>query len=115
MQVVSKDERNWAMLIHLSGLAGYFIPFGNLIAPFILWMIKKDQSPYIDDQGKEAINFQISITLYAVISIILILLLIGIAMIAMVGLFGLVFIIIAAIKANEGVYYRYPLTLRLVK
>ena len=115
MQVVSKDERNWAMFIHLSGLVGYFIPFGNIIAPFILWMMKKDQSSFIDDQGKEAINFQITITIYAVISAVLILLLIGIALIFVVGLLALIFIIIAAIKANEGVYYRYPLTLRLVK
>jgi len=60
MQPTTKDDRTWAMLCHLSGLAGYVVPFGNIFGPLIIWLIKRDQSWFVDDQGKEALNFQIS-------------------------------------------------------
>lgn len=111
----SKDEKNWAMFCHLSALAGFIIPFGNLIGPLVLWQMKKSESAFIDDQGKEALNFQITITMAAIVSIILMIAIIGAFLLPVVGLFALVFTIISAIKANEGVLYRYPVALRLVK
>ena len=69
---VSKDARMWAMFCHLAGLVGYLIPLiGNIVAPLIIWQIKKDELPFVDEQGKEAVNFQISMSLYALIGIIL--------------------------------------------
>jgi uncharacterized protein len=115
MQAVSRDERTWAMLAHLSALVGYsIVPFGNIVAPLVVWLIKKDQSWFIDDQAKESINFQISMVIYTLISIPLVLLLIGIVLLLILYVFGIVMVIIAAIKANDGVQYRYPVTIRFV-
>lgn len=116
MQAVSRDERTWAMLAHLSALVGYsVVPFGNIIAPMIIWLVKKDQSWFVNDQAKEALNFQISMTIYALISLVLVFLLVGFLLLGVLYVGGIILIIIAAIKANDGVQYRYPLTLRLVK
>jgi uncharacterized Tic20 family protein len=104
----------WAMFCHLSGLAGYVFPFGNIIAPLVIWILKKEEFPLVNDQGKEAINFQISMTIYIIAAIILIFLIIGIPLLIILGLFDLLMIIIASIKANEGVEYRYPLTIRFL-
>lgn len=103
------------MLCHLSALSGFIIPFGSLLGPLVVWQIKKNQYPIVDDQGKEALNFQITVTLAAIVSAILIVLLIGIFLLIAVGIASLVFTIIAAIKANNGETYRYPFTLRLIK
>lgn len=112
---LSKDERMWAMLAHISAIAGFIFPFGNIIGPLLIWILKKEEFPFVDDQGKEALNFQISITVYVIISIILVFVLIGIPLIIIVGLFALVMSIIAAINAYDGNAYRYPLTFRVIK
>jgi len=108
------DERMWAMFCHLSALIGFIIPFGNIIAPLVLWTLKKEEYPLVNDQGKEALNFQISITIYVIASIILIFVVIGIILLILLGIFSLIVIIIAAIKANEGEKYRYPLAIRFL-
>jgi len=110
--VGSSDERMWAMLCHLSAFSGSIIPFGNLLGPLIIWLVKKDEYAFVDDQGKEALNFQISILIYGLVLAVTI---IGIPLVLGVMVFGIVMTIIAAIKANGGEYYRYPLTMRLVK
>ena len=110
----NRDERMWAMFCHLSGLAGFIFPFGNIIAPLVIWLIKKEEYPLVNDQGKESINFQISMTIYIIASIILIFLVIGIPLLIILGIFSLIVVIIAAIKANEGEKYRYPLTIRFL-
>jgi uncharacterized Tic20 family protein len=115
MQATIKEERTWAMLCHLAALAGYVLPLGNIIGPLVVWLIKKDQSRLVDDQGKESLNFQISVTIYAIIAGLSILVVVGILLLPLVLLFGLILIIVAAIRANEGVAYRYPLTLRFIK
>jgi uncharacterized Tic20 family protein len=112
----SKDEQNWAMICHLSALAGFVIPFGNLIGPLVVWQMKKDTMPLVDQHGKEALNFQITVTIAALICIVLMLVLIGIFLIMIVGLGALVFTIIAGIKvANGELDYKYPFALRLIK
>ena len=110
------------MLAHLSALVGLIVPMGNIIAPLIVWLLKRDQSPEIDEHGRESVNFQISMFIYisvlSVITFILIFIIIGfllIPVIAILCLADVVFVIIASIKANEGQMYRYPLTIRLVK
>lgn len=111
-----RDARMWAMFSHLAGLAKFLaIPLGNIIGPLIVWQIKKDESPFIDEQGKEALNFQISITLYEIISFILLLACIGLVLLPLVIIFDIVFLLIAAVKANNGFHYRYPLTIRFIK
>lgn len=109
------DARLWGMLAHLAGLIGFIIPFGNLIGPLIVWQVKKDQMPFVDDQGKESLNFQITISLAALVCMVLMLVLIGFVLLPLVGLVALVLMVIAGIKANGGERYRYPLVLRLIK
>jgi len=111
---LTKDERMWAMLCHLFALAGFIIPFGNVIGPLVGWLIKKEESEFVNDQGKEAVNFQISMTIYIIISAFLVVVLIGIPLLIGLAIFDLIMIIVAAIKANDGVKYRYPLTIRLI-
>ena len=110
----NRDERMWAMFCHLGALIGFIIPFGNIIAPLVLWTLKKEEYPLVNDQGKESLNFQISMTIYIIASIILIFVVIGIILLILLGIFSLIVIIIAAIKANEGEKYRYPLTIRFL-
>jgi len=115
---ISKDARNMAMFCHLAGLAGFVIPviLSGIIAPLIIWQIKKDDHPFIDENGKEALNFQISIGIYALVSILLIpVFCIGAFLLTAVGIFNFVFMLIAAIKANNGFHYRYPLCIRFIK
>ena len=111
----SSDERMWGMLCHLSTFAGYLIPFGNILGPLVIWLIKKDEYAFVEDQGKEALNFQISIMIYSLVSGILVLAIIGLPLLIAVIIFDVVMTVIAAIKANGGEYYRYPLTIRFVK
>ena len=109
-----KDEKMWAMLTHISTFAGFIFPVGNIIAPLIIWLIKKDEYPLVDDQGKEVLNFQISMTIYLIASIILIFIVIGIPILIGLGIFDFIITIIAAIKANDGIKYRYPITIRFI-
>jgi uncharacterized Tic20 family protein len=112
-----RDERMWGMFSHLSALAGYNIlpGIGFVVGPLIIWVLKKKDSPFIDEQGKEALNFQISIMIYMFASAILILLLVGFLLLISIGIFQLIMIIIAAIKANNGEHFKYPLTIRFIK
>ena len=111
---VNKEERTWAMFAHLSAFVGHFIPFGHILGPLVIWMIKKNEMPFVNDQAKEALNFQITMTIYFIVAGLLCLVVIGIVLLPLVWLFDLIFTIIAAVKANDGVAYRYPGTLRLV-
>lgn len=109
------EARKWAMLAHLSGFLGCIIPFGSLIGPLLVWQLKKDQSPFIDDQGKEALNFQISVALAGLVCLLLMIVIIGMLLIWVVIIGAVVLMIIAAIKANEGQAYRYPFCWRIIK
>jgi len=111
----SKDERTWAMLCHFSAFAGLIFPFGNFLAPLIIWLIKKEELPFVEDQGKEVLNFQISMTIYLLISGILCIILIGIPIVIGLVIFCFIITIIAAISANDGKAYQYPMNLRLIK
>jgi len=114
VEITNKDEKMWGMLCHLSALAGFVIPFGNIIGPLVIWMLKKDEFPHVNDQGKESLNFQISLMIYIIAAAILIIIAVGILLLIFLAVYGLVMIIIASLKANEGVKYRYPFTIRLI-
>lgn len=110
-----KDARTFGMLCHLLAFAGLVVPFGNIIGPLVMWLLKREEYPFVDEQGKEALNFQISAFLYAIVCGLLTLILIGIPLLIALGIFWLVVVIIASVKANAGESYRYPLNLRLIK
>lgn len=109
------DERMWAMLTHLSALPGSFVLIGSIVLPLVIWQIQKEKSAYVDYHGKEAVNFNITIAIAAAISFLLMFILVGFLLVWLVGAVWIVFTIIAAIKANNGEYYRYPITIRFIK
>ncbi|MBC9252866.1 orotate phosphoribosyltransferase [Pseudomonas alcaligenes] len=111
----SQEARQWAMFCHLAAFIGLLIPFGNLIGPLIVWQIKRELDPLVDDQGKEALNFQITVSIAALVCLLLTLVVIGALLLPLLGLAALVLTIIGGIKANEGLNYRYPLCWRLIK
>lgn len=116
------NQRNVALACHLLGLTGFVIPFGHIIGPLVLWLVKRDGQPFVEDHGKEALNFQISYTLWFILAGILAFLLIWTVVVPVliaVGMFVLALIwivtlITAAMRASRGESYRYPFTLRLV-
>ncbi len=103
------------MLCHLLALSGLIIPLGNVLGPLVIWLMKKDSDPYVDEQGKESVNFQISVAIYMFVSLLLMMIVIGFFLIFVVAIGSLVLTIIGAIKASKGEPWRYPLTLRLIK
>ncbi|MEB2345094.1 MAG: DUF4870 domain-containing protein [Deltaproteobacteria bacterium] len=108
-------ERNWAVFCHLGGFAGLVLPgLGHVLVPLVLWLLRRDRSAFVDDHGREALNFQISITLYAIVATALMWVLIGFLLIVVVVGVQLVFMVLASVAASHGERYRYPLTLRLV-
>jgi uncharacterized Tic20 family protein len=110
-----RDTRAWAVALHLSQFAGYLVPFAGLVVPIVLWQVKKNDLPEIDEHGKVVVNWIISFIIYAIISGILVLVLIGIVLLIVLGILGIVFPIIGAIKANEGVVWNYPMSIRFFK
>lgn len=97
------DERMWAMFAHLSPLVGL-----GFIGPLIIWLVKKDQSAFVEDQAKEALNFSLAVM---IASVVLLITCIG-PFIILIG--SMVYAIIAGIEANKGTYYRYPYTIRMI-
>ncbi|MGI8957214.1 MAG: DUF4870 domain-containing protein [Chthoniobacterales bacterium] len=110
------NARTWSVLCHASALLGVFLHFpGHLLGPLIVWLMKRGDSPEIDAHGKEALNFQISMLLYTLISGVFCLILIGFVFIAVLWVLNAVFVIIASIQASEGRFYRYPMTIRFIQ
>ncbi len=109
------QERTWAMLCHLAALSGLIIPLGTILGPLVIWLLKKNESPLVDRNGKEALNFQISMLLYFVVAAILTLVLIGIFLMIGLGIANIVLVIMAAVKVNNGEDFQYPFTIRIIK
>ncbi|MEM9411171.1 MAG: DUF4870 domain-containing protein [Planctomycetota bacterium] len=105
------DANTWALILHLSQFATYLIPFAGIIAPLVIWQIKKDQMPIIDAHGKIVANWMISVFIYTIISIILMFVVVGIFMLWILGFLVLIFPIIGAVKAASGEVWRYPLSI----
>lgn len=103
------------MLSHLTAFAGWIMPFGNIVVPMVIWLVRKDEMPFVDDQGKESVNFQLTMTLAAAISFFLTVIFIGLFLLIAIAVIEVVFVIIATIRSNDGIAYRYPLTIRFIK
>ena len=111
-----RQDRTLDATCHFLSFAGLIgIPFGNVLGPLVLWAIKKDEMPSVNEHGKESINFQISMTIYTIIAGLSILLAIGIVLLPAIIVLNLVLVIIAGVKAANGEFYRYPLTIRFIK
>ncbi|TWG93394.1 hypothetical protein L599_001300000050 [Luteimonas sp. J16] len=124
---IAAEERQWAMFAHLSALAGGLVTagwafsIGCFLGPLVIWLMKRETMPFVDDQAKEALNFNITVAAIMLVLFLVGILTLGIGflvampLMALIGLAALVFIIIAAIKSNEGKAYRYPFAIRLIK
>lgn len=106
---VSKDAKTWAMLCHLLAI------FTGFLAPLIIWLIKKDEEPFVDEHGKEALNFQITVFIASFVSGILTMVCVGVFMLLAVAIANIIFCILATVKANNGQPYRYPVSIRFIK
>ncbi|WP_395753083.1 DUF4870 domain-containing protein [Prosthecobacter sp.] len=109
LYAVSQDEKTLGIVMHVLCLVGF-----PILGPLIVWLVKKDQSTYLDRQGRELLNFQISYLLYAFASGLLCLILIGIPLLFAVGVATIVLTIVGVVNASEGKVYRFPLTIRLL-
>ncbi len=107
-QQPTQDDKTIAVLTHLSGV------FFGFLVPLIVWLVSRENKPWLADEAKEALNFQITVLIAALISWVLIFAVVGILLLAIVGLANLVLCIIAGVKTSQGERYRYPLTLRLI-
>ena len=110
-----KKERSWAILCHLMALLLLLqIPFGNILGPLAVWLIKRDQMPIVDSEGKESINFQISMTIYCAIATFLSTFIGNILMFPLAAI-NIIFIVFASFKTSKGEKFQYPLTIRLIR
>ena len=112
---LSESERNWAMLCHLSAFAGFFFPFGGIIGPLVCWLSRKDDSLWVDRNGKASLNFQISMLLYIVLAIPLCFIIVGIPIVIFIGILKVICIIIGSVKASKGEDFRYPLSIPFIQ
>jgi len=126
------DEKAWGMLCHLSVFSSFLIPFGNIFGPLIVWLIKREEYALVNDQGKESLNFQISMTIYSIILVVvgiasalglaagdsessgIITMIVAVGGLLVIALIAFIFVIIASVKSYQGERYRYPLTIRFI-
>jgi hypothetical protein len=111
----SQDEKTLGLVAHMGTLAGGVVPFGNIVLPLILWQMQKDKSSYVTTHAKEALNFQITMTIAYIVAAVMIFIVVGIFLLIGLAIFSLVVTIMAAIKASQGEYYKYPINFDFVK
>lgn len=114
-KIISETERNWSMLCHLSAFAGFFFPFGAILGPMICWLSKRDESAWVNINGKASMNFQLSILLYMVLMIPLCFIIIGFPLLFALLTLKVICITIASIKASKGELFRYPLSIPFIQ
>lgn len=117
---IPSEDRTWAMFTHFAAFSTFIVPIPgmSIIGPLVMWLMKKDSMPYVDHHGKEALNFNISFVIWLLLAIIvgILLLFVGLLLtVPLVGITWMVLVVIGAVKASNGEYYEYPLTIRFVK
>jgi uncharacterized protein len=114
-RLLTETERNWSMLCHLSAFAGFFFPFGGVIGPLICWLSRKDDSAWVNINGRNSLNFELSILLYMVLAAPLCIIVVGFPIIFALGALKVICIIIASIKASKGQLFKYPLLIPFIQ
>jgi uncharacterized Tic20 family protein len=114
-RLLSETERNWAMLCHLSAFAGFFFPFGGIIGPLICWLSRREESGWVNINGRNSINFQLSMLMYMVLAVPLCFIIIGIPIIAFLVTLKVICLIIASVKASKGELFRYPIVIPFIQ
>lgn len=115
MSLQTPEQKQTGMFLHLSQMLNFVIPFGGVVAPILIWQLKKDEVPALDAHGKMVVNWMISELIYGVVSVILCIVLIGFLGLLALFIMGIAFPIIGAIKANNGEFFEYPLTIKFLK
>ncbi len=111
-----KQARQWGMACHLAALIGFVgVPFGHVLGPLVVWLIKKAEDPFIDQQGKEALNFQLSMTVYGLVAGLLVFIIIGFPLLIGLAIADVVLIIVAAVKISNGEDFKYPAVIKFLK
>jgi uncharacterized Tic20 family protein len=113
--IADKEQRTWAMLCHLSALAGFIVPMGSVIGPLIVWLIKKEDMPLVAEHGRKALNFQITMLVAYIVCFILMIVAVGAILLPIVAIFSFVMVVIGAIKTNDGKPFSYPFSINLIK
>ena len=114
--IVTEQEKTWATIVHIAGFFGYIMPaLGAVLGPLLVWLLKKEGMPFVEEQGREAINFNITCLLASLVCLPLCMVVIGYPLLLIVGGYWLIFTIIAAIKVNRGEAYKHPFVLRLIR
>ncbi len=111
---LTPEVTNWAMLCHLTALIGLVTMF-FFVGPLVVWLLKRDEHPFIDEQGKEALNFQLSMLIYKTLALMSCFFLIGFVLVPALVLADVVLVITASVKVSSGISYRYPLTIRFIR
>jgi uncharacterized Tic20 family protein len=111
---VSSEDRTWGILTHAAALVGFIVPFGNVLGPLLVWAIKKEDSQFVDDNGKRALNFQITWTVLLVVAALLVVVGIGLLVVPLLAIAWLILVILAIVRASDEQVYDYPLTLDLI-
>ena len=113
---LSADDRTWAMVAHFAALAFFVLPpVGGVVGPLVVWLIKREHSAFASEAAKEAMNFNVTVLLGSALCGLLVFVFIGFLLLAALFAFWLVMTIVAGIKASEGIHYRYPVALRIIK
>ena len=111
---VSDDERTWGVLAHAGGFAGLAVPFGNVLAPLVVWLAKKDESRFVDENGKRALNFQLTWSVVLLVTALSVLVGVGVVLFPLAILAWLILTVVGTVRASEDEVYDYPLTLDFV-
>jgi uncharacterized Tic20 family protein len=113
-RLVTDDEQTWAVILHASAFTGLMVPFGNVLGPLLVWLIKKDESAFIDESGKAALNFQLTWTMLMLGALVTLLVGIGFLLVPVVAVAWIVIVVLATVRASDREVYDYPLTLDLI-
>ena len=113
--VADNDQRTWAMFCHLRALAGLLFPFGSVIGPLIVWLVKKEEMPLVAEHGRKSLNFQLTMMIAYIVCFMLMFVVVGVILLPLVALFSLIMVVVSAIKANDGKEVKYPMAIELIK
>ena len=114
-KVLTENEKNWAMLCHLSAFAGFVFPIGGIIGPLIFWLTKRDESYWVNINGRNSLNFNMSMLLYIVLAIPLCFIIVGIPIVFFFGTLKIICTIISSVRAGKGEMFRYPLSIPFIQ
>lgn len=109
------DGKQWAMVLHLSQLANYIVPLSGIVAPIVIWQLKKEEFPELDTHGKIVANWLISALIYSIVCLVLLFVLIGLPLLLILGALCIIFPIIGCVKASSGIPWKYPMSIKFLK